>query len=232
MILSFLRWLSRHESYFRFCVFILSLLPGCILFSDWIKNSLGFNPFEALMNRSGFWAVFFIILTLSLTPLRRWLGFLCKVCKLRFGKRLADWNFLIKSRRMMGLFGFFYASWHMLIYFHLELDWDAVFFIDDIADRAFVFYGFISWLLLLLLAITSPLFIRRHMGRQWRRLHRAMYLLSILVVVHALLEAKLGIVQPRVYAGIVSILLLHRVLVVIIKRWSRPDDTGLEAERR
>jgi len=229
--MNILRWFNQHDQYFRLLVFLFSLLPAVILFGDWCGLGLGINPFAALIERTGFWAMFFLILTLSITPLRRWLTYFHKLCRLRFGKRLADWNFLIRARRMLGLYSFFYLCWHMGIYWHLELGWQWSEFLYDLSDRLFVGVGLAAWVLSLLLALTSPTGVRRRMGRQWRKLHRVMYLLCVLAVIHVLWEAKLGDRLQWLYAFWVFVFLTHRIMVHYITSWVRKDDTGLEAER-
>ncbi|RLT95034.1 sulfite oxidase heme-binding subunit YedZ [Ketobacter sp.] len=229
--MALLRWCNQNDHWFRLGLFLFSLIPGLLLLRDTLGDGLGFNPFEALIARTGFWAMFYLLLTLAITPLRRWLGFLCKRLRLKFGKRLADWNFLIKSRRMLGLFSFFYLSWHAGIYLHLELDWNMGWWWQDLRERPFLQMGLLAWILSLLLALTSPQWARRTLGKRWRQLHRAMYPLSILAVAHVLMEAKVGEQEGLVYATLCVTLLLHRLLVNTINRWQRADDDGLEAKR-
>lgn len=231
MKLRLLNWFNQNDGWFRFLLFIFSSIPAVLLLWDFSQNQLGFNPFEALIARTGFWAMVYLLLTLAITPLRRWLGFICKTFKVLYGKRLADWNFLIKSRRMLGLFSFFYLCWHLGIYLHLELDWQADWFWEDVTTRPFLAIGIIAWFFSFLLAITSPMQARRKMGRNWRRLHRLMYPLCILAVVHVLMEAKITELLPLTYGSILLILLLHRILAKYLNVFYRPDDTGLEAKR-
>lgn len=230
-IIGLLRWCNQQDHWFRLGLFTLSAIPGLLLLQDFITNDLGFNPFDALIARTGFWAMFYLLLTLAITPLRRWLGFVCKQLQLKYGKRLADWNFLIKSRRMLGLFSFFYLCWHAGIYLHLELGWDPQWGWQDIMERPFLQVGICAWILSLLLALTSPQWARRRLGRRWRQLHRAMYPLAVLAVIHVLMEAKVGEQEGLVYGVLASLLLLHRLLVSTINRWYRADDDGLEAKR-
>lgn len=231
MRLRLLNWFNQQDHWFRLLLFILSCIPAFLLVKDFYQAQLGFNPFDALIARTGFWAMLYLILTLVITPLRRWLGFLCKSMKLLYGKRLADWNFLIKSRRMLGLFSFFYLSWHAGIYLHLELSWNLNWLREDLSDRPFLIIGVSAWLISLALAATSPQRARRKMGRRWRQLHRSMYLLSILAAIHVLQEAKVGETSALLYGAIISLLLLHRILVHYVEKWRRVDDTGLEAKR-
>ncbi len=231
MKLSLFDWFNRHNGWFRILVFSTSLIPAALLLLDFQRNQLGFNPFEALITRTGFWAMVFLLITLAITPLRRWLNYLCKLAKLKYGKRLADWNFLIKARRMLGLFSFFYLCWHAGIYLHLEADWSLSWFLQDLADRPFLSAAAVAWLFSCLLAITSPQLARKKMGRHWRHLHRLMYPLCVLAVAHALMEPRTTEYLAVAFAIITAILLLHRLLARFIKSFYRPDDTGLEAKR-
>ena len=225
------RWFNQNDHWFRVLLFSTSSVPILLLLFDIQFARLGFNPFETLIHRTGFWSMLFLILTLAITPLRRWLGGFSKILALTYGKRLADWNFLIKSRRMLGLFSFFYLSVHFGVYLHLELDWHFQWFYQDLVERWFVAVGFAAWVVSLLLAVTSPLWVRRRMGRRWRQLHRSMYLLSLLAIVHVLMEAKVGELDGLIYGVLVVVLLLHRLFVRAIKQWRREDDNGLEVER-
>lgn len=229
--LRLLNWFNQHDGWFRLLLFSTSLVPAALLVFDFQQQRLGFNPFEALIARTGFWAMVFLLLTLAITPLRRWLGWVCKKLNALYGKRLADWNFLIKSRRMLGLFSFFYLSWHLGIYLHLELDWHWDWFWEDLLNRPFLPIGLAAWAISLLLTITSPMRVRRKMGKQWRRLHRLMYALCVLAVIHVLMEAKITETLPVLYACIALVLLAHRIITKFFKEFYRPDDTGLEAKR-
>ncbi|MCG8316832.1 MAG: sulfoxide reductase heme-binding subunit YedZ [Pseudomonadales bacterium] len=225
------RWFNQNDHWFRVLLFLASGFPAVLLMVDIYLEKLGFNPFEALIQRTGFWSIFFLILTLAITPVRRWMGAVCKALALKYGKRLADWNFLIKSRRMVGLYSFFYLCLHAGVYLHLELGWRVSWFYEDLMERGFLLVGLVCWGLSALLAVTSPIVIRRKLGRRWRQLHRLMYPLSLLAITHVLMEAKVGEQEGLLYGIIVMILLTHRVFVRAVKQWRREDDNGLEVER-
>lgn len=231
MRLRLLNWFNQNDHWFRLMLFIVSAVPAALLLLDYYRDQLGFNPFDSLITRTGYWSMVFLLLTLAITPLRRWLGFLCRMMKWLYGKRLADWNFLIKSRRMLGLYSFFYLSWHAGVYLQLELDWNVQWLWEDLQERPFLIAGLSGWLVSLLLALTSPQWARRKLGRRWRQLHRTMYLLTVLAITHLMLEAKVGEVSALLFSAIALILLLHRILVHVVERWRRADDTGLEANR-
>jgi sulfoxide reductase heme-binding subunit YedZ len=226
-----LRYLNQHDSKVRLLLFCLSVLPCINLYLDYYLDDLGINPFASLIERSGFWGVFFLLVTLSITPLRRWFTWISTVLKLGYGKRLSDWNYLIKSRRMLGLWCLYYVSIHMFIYLHFELDWGLEDFWLDITERYFITFGLLSWIILVVLGVTSPDRVRRAMGKRWRQLHRSMYLLSILAMCHIYLEAKPNDNEPYSYILIVSVLLLHRLVVKKLRLLRQREDNGMPSYR-
>lgn len=226
-----MRWFNQHEGKFRLGVFLLSATPGAQLFYQYENALLGINPFADLIERSGFWAVFFMLLTLSITPLRRWLTWFSKLTKRKYGKRLSDWNYLIKSRRQIGLWCFAYASTHLVIYLHFELDWWLEDFWLDVTERYFISFGIITWLALVSLSLTSPDRVRRALGKNWRRLHRLMYVLSITGVLHIALEAKPNESTHYWYVMLTAVLLGHRIIASQITRFKRKEDTGMPSYR-
>ena len=156
--------INRSEKYIRICTFLCSLTPLFHLLYGYYTNQLGINLFATISHSTGHLALIFILLTLAVTPTRR---LLCNcACKLNMnrGKRLADWNFLIRCRRQLGLFGFFYATLHLMIYFSLDIYWQWEFFTVDLKERSFIVLGLINFVMLLSLAITSYTPIRKKMG--------------------------------------------------------------------
>jgi len=194
-------------------------------------DDLGINPYDTLIAGSGYWAMLFTLLSLAITPVRRWLTFFCARFRLPFGKRLADWNFIVRARRMVGLYAFFYAVVHTTIYLYLDLAFDWDLWLEDLSERQFLVFGSLALLLLVPLAITSPNFIKRRMGKQWRRLHRLSYVVGVLVIVHWLALAKMGEAEVFIYAGVLTLLLLHRCLAYLWPRFKRIDDDGMLADR-
>ncbi|CBL44379.1 Protein of unknown function UPF0191 [gamma proteobacterium HdN1] len=223
--------LNRYEARLRIALFFISLLPALDLLWRLQQNNLGINPFQTLSHRLGHSALIFLLLTLAITPLRRWLRYLCARLQLRDGKRLADWNFLIRCRRQLGLYGFFYASLHLLIYLHFEVQWEWEYWQEEINEKPYLMLGLTAWILTLLLAITSPKIVIRYMRHWWRRLHRLNYLLVPVAVAHHYLAAKTGNDWPLLAAVAAAILLLHRVWVRLSERFYRSDD-GMAATRR
>ena len=179
-------------------VFLACLTPFLLVVGDLfgLTGSLGANPVEEMLDRFGNWALRFIMLTLAVTPLRR----------------LTGWNWLQRFRRMLGLFTFFYALLHFLVWLILDQGLLMSAIIEDIAVRPFITIGFAALLLLLALAVTSPLAARRRLGRRWQQLHNAAYVIAILGVWHYWWQVKQDIAEPLVYAVILTILLGYRLV--------------------
>jgi methionine sulfoxide reductase heme-binding subunit len=179
-------------------LFVLSLLPLVLLLHGAWTDSLGPNPAEALSHRTGDWVLRFLCLVLAVTPLRQ----------------LTGWTALARWRRMLGLFAFFYALLHFLSYAWLDMGFDAAAIVRDIPKRPFVLVGTLALLLMLPLAATSFNRAIKALGAvRWRRLHRLVYLLVPLGLLHFfwLRSAKNNFAEVAVYAVIVALLLGWRV---------------------
>ena len=179
-------------------VFILCLAPLGILTLEAFGvagMSLGANPVEALIHRLGIWGLNFLLITLAVTPLRQITG--------------QAW--LLRFRRMLGLFAFFYVSLHFLVYAGLDQRFDLAIILEDIAERPYLTVGFSALLLLLPLALTSTRGMMRRLGANWKKLHRLVYLIAILGVWHFYWQVKLDTLEPTVYAAILAALLAYRL---------------------
>ena len=178
-------------------VFLACLVPLALAIGDLygITGSLGANPVEELQDRFGNWALRFVMITLAVSPLRIITG---KVWLLRF-------------RRMLGLFAFFYALMHFLNWFVLDqgMLWSAI--VEDLVERPFITLGFTALLLLSAMAVTSTNGMRRRMGKRWDRLHYSVYAVGMLGVWHYWWQVKADIAEPLVYAVILAILLIYRI---------------------
>ena len=178
-------------------VFMLCLVPLVWLGVDAYEDRLGANPIEAITHSTGTWTLVFLLITLSVTPLRRLTGI----------------NALIRLRRMLGLYVFFYACLHVVTYFWLDqfFDWPAI--VKDIIKRPFITVGFFAFVLLIPLAVTSTnAMVKRLGGRRWQLLHRLVYVIAIAGVVHYLWLVKKDLTQPLIYAAALSVLLGYRLL--------------------
>ena len=178
-------------------VFLLCLIPALIVVGDAlnITGHLSPNPVEDIQDRLGNWGLRFICITLAVTPLRR----------------ITGWNWLLRFRRMLGLFAFFYVLMHFLTWLILDQGLLMSAILEDIGERPFITLGFTALLLLTAMAATSTNGIRRRMGRRWNRLHYGIYLVAILGVWHFWWQVKADIREPLIYAVIVAALLGSRL---------------------
>jgi methionine sulfoxide reductase heme-binding subunit len=184
-------------------VFLLCLVPALLLVWDWHKDALGPNPAENIIHTNGNWTIRFLLITLSITPLRGLLGI--------------PW--LIQFRRMLGLFAFFYGSLHLMSYLWLDqfFDWAGIW--KDIYKRPFITVGFAAWLLMVPLALTSTAWsIRKLGGKRWRVLHRLIYLTALGGVIHFYWLVKSDVRLPLLYGAILLVLMLYRAVVWRVKR--------------
>ena len=164
--------------------------------------SLGANPVEELIHSCGLWGLNFLLITLAVTPLRRILG----------------WNWLIRFRRMFGLFAFFYLCLHFFTYAGLDHRFDFAAIGEDILKRPYITLGITALTLLVPLALTSTSGMMRRLGRNWQKLHRLVYVVAILGVWHFYWQVKKDITQPLIYAGLIALLLGYRLVVSRQKR--------------
>ncbi len=192
----------------RVALHLLCWLPAAWLFYLAATDGLGANPAEALIRALGDWALRFLCVALAITPLRQWL----------------HWPQLAAYRRMSGLYAFFYASLHWLAYVVFDMGLDVAAIVADLPKRPFILVGTLAWLLLLALAITSiPALMRRLGGRRWQRLHKAVYAVAVLAVLHFwwMRAGKNHFGEVWLYGSILAGLLLARVLWALRKRPQR-----------
>ena len=184
-------WISAKTT--KVAVFLLALVPLAWL----ATHRLGPNPIETITHTTGDWTLRFLVLTLAVTPLRKLLG-------------LPE---LIRYRRMLGLFAFFYGTLHFMTYLWLDKFFDAAEIIKDVGKRPFIAAGFTGFVLLIPLALTSTAAsIRRLGGQRWRRLHRLVYVSALAGVVHYYWQVKSDIRGPLVYFALIAALLLWRIV--------------------
>jgi len=176
-------------------LFAICLLPLARLFVLGFGDGLGANPIEFITHSTGTWTLVGLLVTLSVTPLRRLTG-------------RAD---LIRYRRMLGLFAFFYAALHFMTYLWLDQFFDLAGIAKDIAKRLFVTVGFAAFVLLIPLAATSTRAMMRRLGRRWQQLHRLVYLIALLGVIHYLWLVKKDLTQPLIFGAVLILLLAIRL---------------------
>jgi sulfoxide reductase heme-binding subunit YedZ len=197
-------------SWIKPLVFVVCLLPLASLAVDAYRQALGANPIETITRSTGTWTLVFLLVTLTVTPARR----------------LTGWNMLMRLRRMLGLYAFFYACLHFTTYVWLDqfFDWAAI--LKDVAKRPFITAGFTAFVLLIPLAATSTQgMMRRLGGKRWQTLHRLVYVIAIAGVVHYLWLVKKDIREPLIYAGVLALLLGYRLVRAVA--WPDAWRTGM-----
>ena len=184
-------------------IFILCLLPLALLFRNFYLDELGANPFEVLTRSTGEWTLRFVLITLAMTPLRRLTG--------------SAWP--LRLRRMLGLFSFFYVCVHLLTYLWLDhfFDWEEIF--TDIVKRPYITLGMLAFILLVPLALTSTKKMMKRLGQRWKSLHKLIYIIAILGVLHFLLLVKADLMEPIIYILLLFVLFLFRLKPSLIQRF-------------
>jgi len=174
-------------------VFLAALAPLAYLLLRGFNGALGANPVEAILRSLGTWTLVLLLVTLSITPLRR----------------LTGWNWLQRLRRMLGLFAFFYAVLHVTAFVWLDHWFEWADIVADVAKRPYLTFGFVAFVLMLPLAATSTnAMVRRLGGRRWQRLHRLVYAIGVLGVLHFWFHklAKNDLAEPMIYAVVLGVL--------------------------
>ena len=177
-----------------------ALVPAALIVADLVADRLGANPIEEITHRTGDWTIRLLLGALTVTPLRR----------------LTGWNGIIRFRRTIGLLAFGYASLHFLTWVVLDqglfLQGDALgYVLEDVAKRPYITVGFTAWLMLLTLAVTSPQAMVRRLGRRWQTLHRIIYVIPALGLVHFLWAQKKDPAPVIPYAMAAAAILLIRL---------------------
>lgn len=181
----------------KIVLFFLCLAPVVLLAWNAWNDALGANPIEAITRALGIWTLRLLLITLTISPLRKLMG----------------WHWLLRMRRMLGLYVFFYAVLHLMTYLWLDqfFDWHAI--AKDILKRPFITLGMSAFALLVPLAVTSAnSMVKRLGGKRWQHLHRTVYAAAIIGVAHYWWLVKLDVTMPVAYAAILAVLLGFRLL--------------------
>ena len=189
--------------YSKSVIFILCLLPLFSIVWDGATGGLGANPVEKVTHRTGDWALRILLLTMAITPLRI----------------LSGRKSLVRFRRMLGLFCFFYAFLHFSIYLVFDHFFNLADIIKDIVKRPYITVGFAAFVLLIPLAVTSTNSMQRKLGKRWKQLHQLVYFVALFGILHYLWQAKADLVQPLLHAAILLILL-------VIRAWHQRRSVG------
>jgi sulfoxide reductase heme-binding subunit YedZ len=179
------------ERLLRLTVFVLCLLPFAWLVWAAGNAALGVDPGEVIMHFTGEWGLRMLLLSLLVSPLRQWLG----------------WPPLLKLRRPIALYAFFYGAIHLLCFCHFYVGWEFASLWEELLERPYISAGFGAWLLMLPLVLTSTRGMQRRLRRNWSRLHRSVYLVVLLACCHLLWQARSDVGEALIYITIASLLL-------------------------
>jgi sulfoxide reductase heme-binding subunit YedZ len=200
----------KQIAWIKAAIFVAALVPLARLAWLGTHRGLGANPIEYITHSTGWWTLTFLLVTLCVTPLRRASG----------------WAWLLRLRRMLGLFAFFYASLHFLTYIWLDQFFDPREILKDVVKRPFITVGFAAFVLLIPLAATSTNAMVRRLGAaRWQWLHRLVYVIAALGVVHFWWLVKKDVSEPFVFALLLAFLLIARLLYL----WRQQRISGAAA---
>jgi len=191
----------------KVAVFLGGLYPLARIVLLGFTGGLGANPIEFITRSTGLWTLVFLCITLAVTPVRRLTGL----------------NALLRFRRMLGLFAFFYVVLHFTTYVWFDKWFDVFAMLKDIIKRPFILVGFSAFVLLIPLAVTSPKAMVRKLGRRWQTLHRLIYPIAVLAILHFwwMKAGKHDLILPKIYGAIVVVLLAWRVFAWLRSRMTR-----------
>jgi len=190
-----------HFSRFQLFIHAVSLIPLAVLVFDWLNGDLTANPIQAVEQRTGQYAIIWIMLSLAVTPINTLTGF----------------RQVIKVRRALGLYAFFYVCLHFLTFLVIDYQLNIGWILADYGQKRFIIVGFAALLLIIPLAITSTRLSMKRLGKNWQQLHRLAYLIGTLAVIHYIWSVKADYRQPLLYGSILAILLVLRLPPV--RRW-------------
>lgn len=188
-------------------LFLVCLIPFCVLVYNGISDNLGAEPIKKITHFTGDWTLYLLLTTLTITPLRH----------------MSGWNELVRYRRMLGLFAFFYACLHFLTYFVLDqfFDWDEI--LHDIVKRPYITVGFSAFVLLIPLAMTSTNKMMKRLGKHWKQVHSLIYITGTLGILHFLWLVKADVRKPLLLGTVLVILLVLRLpYVKVMTRKTMP----------
>lgn len=190
----------------RVALFLICSIPFAQLIYNALTDNLGANPIDAITRHTGSWTLIFLLVTLSVTPVRK----------------IFAWNEAVRYRRMLGLFAFFYAVLHFTTFFVLDHFFDFNAILKDVMKRPYITAGFTGFVLLIPLALTSTAGMIRRLGKRWQQLHRLVYITAAAGVIHFYWLVKADIRRPAQYGFALILLLGYRLLVGARAALTRP----------
>ena len=201
---------EKNLRFAKLLVLVNAAVPGLLLAWDAAHHQLGANPVNFAILTTGMLALVFLMLTLAVTPLRK----------------ISGWNWIIFSRRTLGLYAFFYALAHFLIFFSLDRSFSISSTLSEMVKRKYLIVGATGLFVMVPLAVTSTnAMIKRLGGKRWRALHRLAYVAAIAGVIHFYMQTKADVRRPRAFAAVLIVLLGYRLVVY----WQRPKPVAATA---
>ena len=200
----------------KWVVFLLSLMPFLALSVGAVRNTLGPDPADVLVIQTGLWALRFLLMSLAISPLRS----------------ISGWTWVVPYRRTFGLFSLYYACWHMIAYllFFLQLRWSELY--EDIVERPYITVGFTALLILIALGATSNKRMIRRLGRRWKKLHRLVYIASVLALLHLFWILRTDLAEAVFYGSILVPLLAYRLYQFLVARTAKVGKAARPGELR
>jgi sulfoxide reductase heme-binding subunit YedZ len=186
----------------KLVTFVACLIPLLWLFFDIAFDNLGSNPIQALHIRLGDWSLRFLCVTLAITPIQA----------------MTKWRGMTDYRQMFGLYAFFYATLHLLTYLAIDNNFEWSIIGTDIIESSYIWFGVAAYLIVFTLAITSPKWAMKRMGKSWKKLHRFIYIASMAAIIHYFWQLKGNLAEPLLYFIIIFFLLGFRVLTWLTNR--------------
>ena len=198
----------------KFLISLNALIPLGFLLFDWSRGELGANPIEFFLRTTGVLTLVFVLITLSVTPLRKIFG----------------WNALTKYRRMLGLYAFFYGLIHLTTYSIFDKSLDVAAIVGDVWQRPFILAGMLAFTMLVPLAVTSTNgWVKRLGGKNWARLHKLIYAIAVLGVIHFWMIVKSDVFYPAIFGLVVVVLLGYRIIAKLNTK-TAPARKGTETQ--
>ena len=186
----------------KLVTFVACLIPLLWLFLDIVFDNLGSNPIQALHIRLGDWSLRFLCITLAITPIQT----------------ITKWRGMTDYRQMLGLYAFFYATLHLLAYLVVDNNFMWSIIVTDIIESPYIWFGVVAYLIVFTLAITSPKWAKKLLGKTWKKLHRLMYVSAVAAIIQYFWQLKGNLAEPLLYLIIIFFLLGFRVLVWLTNR--------------
>jgi methionine sulfoxide reductase heme-binding subunit len=210
-------WLKKHLVCLCLLLHIFCTLPALYLLWAYFFDQLGENPLEMLTHHTGRTALILLVLTLTITPLKKIFAEIAQWQHLHEDRRLTDWNWLIRLRRPLGLWSFFYGVFHAWIFLELDVAYDWRVFLTEVEEKPYLLLGVMALLLLVPLAVTSIPWLMRRMGKHWLALHRLVYLITLFGICHFWMLLKPGVWRAWPETVAIILLLSYRLWIFLSK---------------